>query len=247
MNTYQNCSVRINNHGKYEMVCLDFRNPIVPLEEYESYPGSYYKSKKGLEYINFVFTYEEFVGFFGGKIGAVVDLSHNCKRIGELVMFYDMSFPNENQGLLSVPFANITIPYFVQKMLVKFAEKYHNKLSADYDHNTKEIELPLNVRNNLLSKYGQAKGKFVIECVLPEIEEKFNQVKDNENFNKALDNLKRIALNGTYSCYETGKVKLFHDFAGFYFKILDPYDRLTMNGGLINHGKDGKNDWSVHT
>lgn len=173
-----------------------------------------------------------------------VDGYHVCKHDGELWTFLDWEMPRESSGRREVPFRVVTMPYRVQKILLRLARWHFHHLDRAPKGSEHEVEISLNQRKRLIERYGQAKGSVKVEeheVTAVERAQKDAQLRER------LDQLERIARNTTWSKWETATVHLYRDSAGYYFNILTPSGRRSMNGGVINHGTDDKPDWSIHT
>jgi hypothetical protein len=204
----------------------------------------------GMNYVSFFMTEEEFTGVMKGEIGAVTDIGHNLRVDGERFTFFDLDlgYRHETRGIMRVPYVIMMVPYHVRKILLRAVQRTWNRCLPDGDR--LRIDIPLATRERWLSKYGQGKGEVLIDLVNGEKTKEFFdecQAAGGKTFSDCIDRLVAIARNTTFKNNERGVVKLFKDWDGFYFNILGPDGHSRMNGGVINHGRDGTHDWSTHT
>jgi hypothetical protein len=73
-----------------------------------------------------------------------------------------------------------------------------------------------------------------------------------DSFARSWETLVRIAANSTKTYYQKAMLRVSSGGSqdwedGYYWTALSPKGAPLMHGGLINHGKDGEQDWSVHT
>ena len=245
---------RANGEG---MVALLAENPTVGTEADEADrlawdEGRYGCNTAGIRYLSFYFTHEEFTGLLTGKLSGCNDCSHNVRAFGELLTFYDLEFSRETRGRVTVPFVNLHIPHYVGKFLVRAVQHTLAKCVPDGDRIT--FSIPWATRERWMRLYGQGTGSVVLDVVdgYPKIDAVRDfyaecEQKGGETFARCVENLKAIGLNSTYRHTDTATVKLSKDLDGWYFRILRPDGRCTLNGGVVNHGRDGKHDWSTHT
>jgi hypothetical protein len=220
---------------------------------------SEYGRSLGLNYLSFYFTQKEFEDIFQQRTFSANDIGHNVRAAGEHWTFYDLEFSAKARGMLQVPFVVVEIPYIVQRILLRMVRRAWAKCVPDGDRI--EIVLPMVTRQRWLKTYGCGKGEaklkfrewedrvttsageqvtktqaFMLEC----------EAAAGEKFKERVESLLTIARNQTIKRSETAHVEISKDWDGFYFQILRPDGKRTMNGGLINHGRDGQHDWSIH-
>ena len=246
MRAFRHMHLEVFRHEKGDgMVALYARDPTIG-DFYTPMTIGYPYKDTGLSGLSIYFSEEEFFGLLDGKIHAHNDCAHNVRRFCELYTFFDMEYSAKNSGVMQVPFVNMQIPHYVARILKRAVKATLKRCEPGGER--LQVDLPWATRDRWMRHYGQATGKVAIE-----VDERCRDAFDtavaahDESFDRCIDNLQRIAKNGTYRHTETGTVKLFHDHAGFYFCILAPDGRRTLNGGVINHGRDGKQDWSTHT
>ncbi len=203
---------------------------------------------EGVKYLSFYFTLDEFNGLFTGKLGSCNDIGHNVRSMGgEVFTFYDMEFSSQSRGVMKVPFVNVNIPRYVSRVLMRVVRM--TLRHCEPDGKRKRVELSHANRERWLRQYGQGTGKVEIDVTSPESAAFFTDCRTHggETFTRCIEGLKNIARNTTYRHTDVGTVKLSKDWDGFYFKIITPRGSCTLNGGVINHGRDGGHDWSTHT
>lgn len=214
-----------------EMVAFNASKPTVPEDG-------------GLSYLSFYMTGEEFTGLLTGKINAVNDLGHNVRRSGELYTFFDLDFPSRSAGVMKVPYANVQIAHYTARILVRAVRLAWRK--AEPGGERIRIELPYHVRGRWALRYGQGTGKVEVDHGDRAFYDECGAI-GGESFERCMANLRAIAQNQTYRATDTAKVVLRKDWDGFYFRILSPRGQCVLNGGVINHGRDGAPSWSTHT
>ena len=203
--------------------------------------------REGINYLSFYFTHKEFTDLFEGRTSSCNDCGHNVRRVSEIFTFYDMDFPSAPSGVMHIPFVNLTIPAHVQGILLRVVKA---RLRACQPGGERlDVVLPMAARERWLRRYGQGRGR--VELNIPEGHKIFfDACATNDTsgtFARCMDTLNRIAANATWRWTDVATVQLTKDWDGFYFRILRPDGRCTLNGGVINHGRDGKHDWSTHT
>lgn len=213
------------------------------------------KRQAGINFLSFYMAETEFNGLFTGKLGACNDIGHNLRASGEHWTFFDLEFPRETRGVAQVPYVVVNFPHYVQKILhraVRLALCQCDRDPEPERENRVVIEIPWSVRERWMRRYGNSKGQVQIDVspsaseFLRECATKAADLNDT-TFVRCMEHLDAIARNTTYKSDEVGVVKLSKDMDGFYFEIYTPKGRRTLNGGVINHGRDGKVDWSLHT
>lgn len=195
--------------------------------------------------IYFIFSEEEFNRFVRGSWETFVDGFHNCKSVGDLAMFYDINLPKRNAyGIMNVPYYSLQFPTFARKITLRAANKIWAKNSIERE----TINVSQERAARWVKQYGQGKGEVELELSNERVVEDYKKAYTaGGNFQENIDRLKQIAQNGTNAFFQKGKVRLMYDSAGFLFDIVSPKGKATMFGGLINHGRDGNVDWSIHT
>ena len=239
LTVYRRAADKLHSDGE-GMVVVNAGDPLVG----DTDPKKY-SSEVGIQYLSFFMTLDEFVGLMEGRISGCNDIGHNVRAFGDSFTFFDMEFSREQRGVLRVPFVTIQIPRYVRRILLRAVRSTLRKCDPDGDR--LRVELPLPLRERWARQYGCGTGKvevdvggsgaFFSEC----------SAKGGETFSRSVEHLKQIALNGTARHTDLGKVHVSKDWDGFYFRIMSPSGRCTMNGGIINHGKGGEQSWSLHT
>lgn len=197
----------------------------------------------GLKYLSFFMTYEEFTGLFSGKLGSVNDIGHNVRRNGEMFTFYDLDFSTHTYGNMIVPFVVLDIPFHICSILLKRVDEMLS--TCENGGERKDIDLSYEERKQWMDTYGQGKGEITIDISSSSTLEAYTErlMQGSESFYKNVEQLGNIARNTTYKSDDVGVVQLSKDWDGFYFRILTPEGKCTMNGGIVLHG----DTWSIHT
>jgi len=194
--------------------------------------------------ISFFFTKEEFKKFASGSWSTFIDITYHCQSIGDMALFFSINVPRETYGTMNVPFYSLQFPVFARRIILRAAEKIWAKNSTDREKIVVDDERSA----RWVKQYGDGKGEVEVDIVSPETSQLYNEIKDKGGeFNDRMERLQTIAKNGTIAFFQTGKVRLMKDWDGFTFDIISPKGKSTMFGGLVNHGRDGKFDWSIHT
>jgi hypothetical protein len=206
--------------------------------------------KEGLGYLSFFFTGQEFSEVCEQRRNSVNDIGHNLRACGEGWTFYDLDFTCEDRGVMQVPFVRLTVPYYVQKVLLRVVKSAWEKCIPDEKRIT--IDLSLARRERWLKVYGQGHGSVKLDFggyKSEEVQAYFDKCKieGGDSFARCAETVEAIARNTTFAADEVAKVHVRSDSDGFYWEAHTPKGQRTMNGGIINHGRDGSHDWSVHT
>jgi len=226
---------RDNGEG---MVALEAREPAVEVKS----------SDDGIRYLSFYMRLQEFEDLMDGKASSLTDISHNVRRMGELYTFYDLEFGAPHTfGAMKAPYVNIMLPHYVTRILRRAVRMTLRHCEPGGER--KSVEVSVLNRERWLRQYGQGTGKVEIDVASPEGAAFFTECRTHggETFTRCIENLKAIARNTTYRHTDVGTVKLSKDWDGFYFRIITPRGSCSLNGGVINHGRDGEHSWSTHT
>lgn len=199
-----------------------------------------------LRCISFFFTKDDFEKFVKSDWDTIVDITHRCYVCGDLAVFYDFDVPRVSYGKMELPYYSMNFPQFVRRVILRAANKIWKTNSED--------RVRINIDDKKLARwvnqYGRASGRVELELASEATEDLFYEAKSkSSNFEDNIEKLMTIAKNGTNCFYHTGKVRLLKDtyMDSFTFNIISPKGRSTMFGGLINHGRNGDADWSIHT
>jgi hypothetical protein len=93
--------------------------------------------------------------------------------------------------------------------------------------------------------YGQGKGEVRL-VMTDDCRAMFDAALDKGNFRAMLERITAIARNQTYSARDVVELPIYKDS----YRADDPaftWRAGGMFGGLINHGRDGAYNWSIHT
>jgi hypothetical protein len=210
-------------------------------------------SSKGLGYVWFVLSDIELNSLSMGKVESLKDGYHNLNVSGDYCTFYDLEYPRDNCGVLSVPYMRLELPRVFWRYLERIAKITWRSLRAFneackgdryYSGRRIEIDIPLATLERFQLRYGSGKGE--VECqysprlieemsLRPQLKEKVQQVET-------------IARNYTRSKYHIVVASIQNDGNGYYFSTRDHKNRRGLNGGIVNHSKEmSGNNWSIHT
>ena len=229
------------------MVVLNARGPLVGDPD-----TSKSSTETGLQYLSFFMTIYEFNDLMDGRVSSLTDCSHNVRSIGSNFMFYDMEYARDARGVLQIPYACIDIPSQVCKILKRAVRMLlRNCPDESASRDRPEFHISMENRERWSRQYGIGKGK--VEVVAePETIAYVEKCKaeGDKTFLHSLETVTRIARNTTSKHTESGKLHMSkysrHD-GEINWCAYTPQGVFRMNGGIIDHGKDGNHDWSVHT
>lgn len=215
--------------------------------------------KKGPHYISFYMLREEFEGIVTGNsfAGSMNDGNHNIRVMGEVWTYYNMEFQRANAGVMKVPYVNLSFPYFCQKTILRAArliwDAKHVLHLALTDKSTMDARDAANERVSIhltqpiLARwdrlYGQGKGKVALDCDDRTRSSLDAALKEDESLSDNYERLLAIAKNTTYSFCDVGTLYLSVCSDGREYS----FSTAGMHGAIVDHGKDGKHDWSIHT
>lgn len=200
----------------------------------------------GLRYISFYMTAEEFESVCNYGPVMISDVGHKLECFGDGVMFFDMERPTDTCGQGSFRYYNATFPVFIRKMLLRVARRVWKNGPQDETRTVLNIDPVRFVRWNKLYSCGSGRVELLQDDISRNyLEERLSENKTNLREN--VDRLLLIAKNGTNRFWQTGKVRLSKDWDGFNFNILTPKGKSSLHGGVVDHGKNGKPAWSIHT
>jgi hypothetical protein len=212
------------------------------------------EGEKGLNYISFYFSREEFEDVVKNGGGDVSDGYHKLYAVGDSWTFYnfEMNF-RKASGVMEVPYYRLDIPHFVQKLMVKCARKLW--AAAKVEHNPYAERATVTFSREQMTKwnrlYGQGKGRVELVADDTTVERLLEASAESNGCDNSLaKNIERlvvIASNTTRGFHHTAKVVIGRDGRDFWFSCKSPDGRNVMNGGVINHGRSGPSDWSLHT
>lgn len=196
--------------------------------------------------ISFYMGADEFRAFCKGTAESFNDIQHNMRSyFGDHCTFYDMEFLTSEHGVMQVPYVNVSIPRFVRKALLRWAER---RWKEETHMERPVIKISQERAERWIRLYGQGTGK--IEIKMDETTKNFLNEKlvepDAESLQNMICRIESIARNNTNTFFETGIVRLWKDWDGFNFAV-EKNKRRFLYGGIVNHGRDGKPDWSIHT
>lgn len=204
----------------------------------------------------FVFTRSEFEGIVAGRVSEVADGYHRLSVCGDRWTFYDIDevmSASKGHGRASVRFLILDIPRIVAKILLRCANRMlkadsvARSLALPLLHTSRtELEIPQATRERWSRVYGQGSGRVVWdfgEYYPEEARRRTEKLFESYTGRRSLSTLYGLAAGRTFAAYETAVVQVRPDGrdGDLYFQA------GRFNGGVINHGQDGSDDWSVHT
>lgn len=230
----------------YETVVWNARKPLVGDCDETKYP-----SETGMQSLSFYMSKTDFEDLMLGRQSAAVDCStHLSIPYGGCFLFTTFDLPHNARGVARVPYVQICLPPDVRRILVRAVRMTMPR--AQVDGPRLEIPIPRALRERWDRQYGQGKGR--IEVVMEEdtrayLAECLEQPEDTR-FRQCWEGVQNIARNSTWRWNETAHIQLhkYHRGGEFSWAVYNPKGSFIMNGGIIDHGKDGgKPDWSTHT
>lgn len=195
-----------------------------------------------------IFTLEELTRLTT-KGGVVLDSSHHCEQVfGAAWFFYDIACPTQTAGKTEVRFLTITVPHPIQRVLVRYFRLVGQSI-PNSDAPTKVIEISQGRRERWCQQYGRGTGKLEIKTDerSQEFLAKCKAEDKSGELAQYVQQVEGIARGTTIAFFETAVLRFHKDWDGFYWEAVTPAGRVSMNGGIINHGKDGEPRWSIHT
>lgn len=206
---------------------------------------------KGLTRVWFVLESHELDGLCTGSVSAAEDGYHKLTRHGDTCTFYDFMMPGGGAGEVIVPYVSLHMPRAFWRYLRAIARGYWRAARADAEGDTDakyrqprlETVIPRDVLARFDRRYGHGHGRVRVEA-----SERFaaDIRARGLSFWSMVDRLSTIARNYTSSVYQETTLRIMDDGAG-YFWTTTRGTRRGLHGGLINHGRDGTDDWSIHT
>lgn len=240
MLTFRELSLEVHRRDTGEgIVAIYSRGPLV------GDPDAY-SCEAGIRGLSFYCTEADFVALLTGKVDSLSDGYHGVRRFVESYTFFDMEFPRESRGVLPLPYVRLEIPNAVARVLVRAVRMTLRRCVPNGDR--LRVEIPFETRERWVRQYGQGTGEVRFE--IPEDQQaRYREcaATGGPSFKNCIENLERIALNNTWRHTDVSTVYLSKDRNGWYFCIYSPKGARRMNGGVINHGSDGNQDWSTHT
>lgn len=206
----------------------------------------------GLRYISFYFTRQEFTDIVMGRSSSACDIGHNLRAFGDMWTFFDLDFPSKAEGVMQVPYVNLMVPKQAQLIMLKAAKRVWAGLKKNppenrYDAPRVSITLSQSWRDRMMRLYGVGKGK--VQLDLRGVSElQLEKECQTESFKHAFERVKTIAQNSTRAYFQTATLYISKDREDYYWIARNPKGFTIMNGGIVNHSKDGDApDWSCHT
>lgn len=199
--------------------------------------------KEGLDYTWLCLSPEEFEKATHGS-GIYQDGYHHAEVYGDTWMFYRLEI-QRGAGSVPVKYRNIDLPRHVLQDFAKLVQRKLPYLKAEDEI---LVEYTQKARARLVRLWGQGKGKASLD-MNEETAARFDEHRKTggESFERCIEHLKQMAKNQTTSAFDTGVVRLWKDWDGYFWELRNMKGDCVLHGGLINHGKDGAPDWSLHT
>jgi hypothetical protein len=256
---------------KFEMWCnypSDDRNPPQEMVAIKGQRGE--EGNEGLRYVWFVLSRTEFQDLLTGKRTTAEDGYHQVVVHGDSWLFYDMESlgGRRKSGTFSVPFYRANMPRTFMRAVLRLCKKTWKLLANGYKDciaaKGNKYDLPHRIeivvskehRERIERLYGQGLGNVRIDFGDYKAEEAkvaFDNLMENggegdRSFRSCVEGRIAIVKNSTWGFHQTGTLRLFYRGPNeFDWAAINPQGKAFYNGGIINHGRDGGNDWASHT
>ena len=205
----------------------------------------------GLRHIWFVLEKPEMEAIVAGKTHVAEDGYHKLMIFGDVWTFYDMMPPNEKCGVMQVPFYRANIPGTFVKLLARVAKwtwaQQRKHLTPDTRGDKVTLEFDMAYRERICRLYGYGKGEVALDATTETRDRLGALSAEDKGFADRVEQIKTIARNSTQGFHQKASLSISKDWDGFYWVARTPSGHTILNGGLVNHGRDGKHDWSLHT
>jgi len=190
----------------------------------EEFPGS------ELQYINFIFSIDEFDSFVNNKTNVYCDLYLIMRSDEDSLTIFNLEPSNKEHGVLNVPFVKMKLPIFARKILQR------------YKRLSKKDNLEIEISNDKLNKWNKLYGIGTGQCKLNlslEDQMRFESHLNNSTFNNCINTLITMAKRRTKAFFEKCELSLFFNerYEEYSFTIVN------LHGGIINSNEN----WSIHT
>lgn len=248
-----------------EVWSREAHNPKNPPEEMLAIHAEMPKDQSGLRHLWFVLTRQQLSAIVDGRMSAVEDGYHKATVHGDNWFFYDMDgIPREKFGTMKVPFYNATLPLTFMKAVLRLCKKTWALLDKGRreakEAGTNRYDLPdrINIpvsqahRDRSSRLYGQGKGKVILDFGDWKSEEttafwEKTLAEGGDTFARCVSGILAIAANSTWGFHQKARLRISKDLDGFNWAAYRPNGAFIMNGGLVNHSREGGQDWSSHT
>lgn len=174
----------------------------------------------------FFMTPAEWASFVKGGYTVFRDIAYVLVSDASMVTFYNIPCVNGNQGTIQVHYHRECIPTFMRKAADRILKRQPECEFSDAD--IKRFE----------KRYTMGSGIVKLEISDSEF---FKECAKDPTFLRCQRQLVRIARNTTNRHWKKATIRLSKDWDGWFFQLPG------LHGGVINHGRDGKPDWSIHT
>ncbi len=223
------------------------------------------KEQEGLHHLWFVMSRQELTTLMDGRTNVVKDGYHNATVYGDSWFFYDMDgVPREKFGNMKVPFYNAILPRTFMKTVLRLCKKTWALIAKGRKDaelaGTNKYDLPGRINIEISQKhrtrssrlYGQGKGRVELDFGdwKPEETTVFWEqclAEGGKTFSRCVEGILAIAANSTWGFHQVARLRISKDLDGFNWCAFTPKGQRIMNGGLVNHSREGGHDWSSHT
>jgi len=169
---------------------------------------------------------DEWVSFVKGGYTVFRDIAYVLVSDVSIVTFYDIPYVSGTEGKVEVYYHRECIPHFMRKAADRILKRKQECEFSDAD--IKRFE----------RRYTIGSGIAKLEISDPEF---FRECAKDQTFLRCQRQLVRIARNTTCRYWQKATIRLSKDWDGWFFQLPG------LHGGVINHGRGGKPDWSIHT
>lgn len=210
-------------------------------------------SAKGLRRVWFVLEERELDAMANGTTQALEDGYHKLSVFGDSCTFYDFMPPGAGAGIVEVPYFAVQLPRVFWRYLRRIArfiwrDSVKAKAKCDEERGywrgeRTEVQIPLATLARFQATYGHGTGS-----VDARLSERFvRDVATRPDLREQAERITTIARNYTRSKWSSVILRVTDDGEGYYWSTVDTKGRRGLCGGIYNHGKEGKDDWSIHT
>lgn len=237
-------------------VWIDGRYNMMSIRGEREKPGPNESAEMRINYIYFVLNEKDLRTFETNSFNDTIeDGFHRMNLCGDLATFFNFELPRGKEGVLKIPFLTLEIPVFVRKMIVRMVRGTWKRLRAAASNSGQPertpnvvIEFSQEQTERLLAKYGQGKGKVLVKSEKETLDKIADDMVKSPDFGSCYERLMQIAKNSTRAKHQLAELHVYPDRDDYGWTAFDWKKRRIMNGGLINHARDGAPpDWSIHT
>lgn len=177
---------------------------------------------------------------------------HRMSVDGMTATFYDWELPTRgDSGVMTIPFLRLAMPRATWRYFGRIARTIwkHSRAAIDagagYDRPYRiEIEIPEATLTRLATRHAPGTGRVDMD-LSPRCRDAMAQ---DPGLRERVERCECIARNSTFSSYQRASLRISNDSDGYYFQAFAPSGARRMNGGIVNHARNGgAADWSIHT